>query len=393
MVLMILATLLILGIAYYQVVQGLYSAIIMAILTITCAVLAFNYYEPFAMWLLYDRQPAYAEAVSLIALFVLPLLGLRFLFDRFLGGNVVMGVWPDRVAGGVVGLISGIVMVGVLAVAAQLMPWGRTIITYQPFDDTLNRNQRLHPFRPDEFTLGMVRTFSGGSLRGERRWSTVHGDLLLDAWCAHNQMEQTYVDKERNEHQVRLGVLTAMPGSLSIDGVYIPPENADWTYDVPSDPRDVEFGGSRVVIVRVGVSEDVRDDEADWWRLPATHFRLVTDAGRSCYPLGYLTARTYGGQLDRARSYDAYREATSIADWQLSVPPTNDEHVSEVGKLIVARPWFKNGGPKVLKVDWVFRIPAGETPAWMALRRTARAELPPAIEAMPDRQEALARPQ
>ena len=66
MVLIILAALLILGIAFYQTVQGCFGAMIMAILTVLCAAVAFNYYEPLG-GLLADRLGAVADPAAMLA--------------------------------------------------------------------------------------------------------------------------------------------------------------------------------------------------------------------------------------------------------------------------------------------------------------------------------------
>ena len=48
MVLILVATILVLAIVSFQVVEGLFSSLIMAILSVLCAALAFTYYEPLA---------------------------------------------------------------------------------------------------------------------------------------------------------------------------------------------------------------------------------------------------------------------------------------------------------------------------------------------------------
>ena len=92
MVLIILVSLLVLGIAFYQIIQGLFSAMIMTILTVLAAAIAFNFYEPLGD-LLVGRLGAYAHPAALLALFVIPLFVLRELFDRVIRGNVVMGMF------------------------------------------------------------------------------------------------------------------------------------------------------------------------------------------------------------------------------------------------------------------------------------------------------------
>ena len=97
MLLILIAFALVLGIAFFQVVQGIFSALVMALLSILCAAIAFNYYEPLAEALsLYDRMPAYADMASLIVLFVLPLLTLRIIFDRFLHQNDLMPTQKEK---------------------------------------------------------------------------------------------------------------------------------------------------------------------------------------------------------------------------------------------------------------------------------------------------------
>ena len=127
MIVIILASALILGIAVYQALQGTFSAMIMAILTILCAVVALNFYEPVGQ-LLVGRLAAYAEPVALLALFALPLLILREVFDRCIRGNVLLGLWPDRLGGAAFGLLAGIFLTGMLMIVVQLLPLPGTFL-------------------------------------------------------------------------------------------------------------------------------------------------------------------------------------------------------------------------------------------------------------------------
>ncbi len=170
MLLIIVATVMVLGIAFFQVVQGLYSSLVMAILSVICAIAALNFYEPVAA-MLYEYQPSHADAITLIVLFVVPLLVLRILADKYLPANVVVGVWSSRIGGGVLGLITAMVLVGMLMLSIQMLPWGPSVLGYRPFDDSLQRDQQLVPFRPDEFVLGMAKFLSVGSLGTDQTWS------------------------------------------------------------------------------------------------------------------------------------------------------------------------------------------------------------------------------
>ena len=183
LILLVLA--LVLGIVVFQVAQGLFSATIMTILAVLCTLLAFNYYERLAEYL-YGCHPLYADAISLVALLVIPLITLRLVFDTFIRSNIQLGVWADRIGGGLLGLITAMTLVGVVTIAAQMLPFGETILTYSSHTDSLERDQHLWPFRPDEFTLAMVNTLSKAGIGGGRPFESVHDDLLLESFCSRN---------------------------------------------------------------------------------------------------------------------------------------------------------------------------------------------------------------
>jgi len=374
MALIIIALLLILGIAFFQVIQGVFSALIMTILTILCAAAAFTYYEPLAE-LLYKNQPAHADAASLVAIFVIPLLVLRILFDRFIRGNVVLGMWVDRIGGGVLGLITGMIMVGVLAIAVQMLPFDASVLTFKPFDDSLHRRSNLAPFYPDRFTLGLVETLSNGSLRGARRFDRAHDDLLLDAFCVRNTAGC-------------YGRADATPDSLLDIEVFEAPDTArvPWRQDVPDNPLLESLVPTKDVIVRFKLDKSVRDeapedpekDEEPWeyYRLPATQFRMVAWSGKSYYPVAYLT---WKGDEPSGRRWEAHKAEER-------------KDRTQVARLIVIRPFVDDKLTGTLSVDWVYRIPTAEKPRYVAFRRTAKMPVEhPIVVRMPPADQALDR--
>lgn len=338
MALIIVALLLVLGMAFFQVIQGLYSSLIMAILSVLCAVLAFNYYEPMAQ-MLFTTQPAYAHAISLVALFVLPLLAMRILADKFLPANIVLGVWADRIGGGALGLVTGLICTGVLAVAVQMLPFGPSVMTYVPYNDALQRNQSLQPFRPDEFTLGLVKTLSAGSLAGGTPLSKAHEDLLLEQYAARNTAGKS-------------GRVDALPDSMRILDVFQPSGGQTWEKDVPPNPLLETGDRDRLVVVRVEIHENARDEQDNWWRVPATHLRLQTRAGKSHYPLAYLGIG--GGRVE-------------------AVAAPQESGLAQVGKLLVVREHSQL--TPALVIDWVFRIAEDDEPDYVVFRRVAMAQV------------------
>jgi hypothetical protein len=400
MVLIILAFLLVAGMTFYQAVQGFFSALIMAVLTILCAALAFQYYEMLAAQFSGSQQAVYADAFSLLALFVLPLLALRLLVDRLIRGNALVGALPDRIAGGAVGLVSSMIIVGFFTIIIQLLPTGPRWLTYQPFNDALQREQSLAPFYPDEFTLGLAETLSGGAFKGEKRFGQAHDNLLLEAWCARNQITQVRdVDNEKKTE--RVGRMDAPSSSLGTLQVF-EPNDAPWRAEVPPDPLMLEGEPSKILIVRTQVDESARDTGGkdgekavpDAWRLPATQFRLACRKDKSAesplvnhYPVAYLTAFESASE-----SWTGKITVGAAVQWKpfpAAIESFGDRKLALVGKLAVERPW--KDGPKALTIDWVYRIGRDEVPEYVAFRRVARQGVTAVKPGMPSSEKALDR--
>jgi len=351
MLLTIVAAILVLAIAFYQVVQGLFSALVMTVLTVLCAALSFAVY-PLVAELLYTTQPSCADALALIATFALPLLALRMLADRFIPGNVVLGVWADRIAGGILGIFTGIVVIGMLTIAVQLLPFGESVLTYKPFNSSLQRSSALVPFYCDEFVIGVVNKLSAGSLSSGSPLEEVHEDLLLDAQCSRNTAG-------------KYGRVDALPDALKGVEFYNAPElrMATWRNEIPANPMIKEGALEKDLVVRCHVDASARDesgrgDTKQRWRLPGTHFRLVTKTGQSHYPMAYLT----------------YEQGVK-GGWAVHTAPLSEAsegapRQAELAKLVVVRPASKE--MKSLAVDWVFRIPADQDPGYVVFRRVSR---------------------
>jgi len=377
MVLQLIALFLVLAIVFYQVVQGLFSALIMMMLTILCAAVAFEYYEPMAVALLYKSQGSCAEAASLLTLFVLPLLGLRIVFDMFIPWNVVMGQWVDRVGGGVIGLVTALILVGVFCTVIVLLPFGESIIGYTSHDQALEEDQGLFPM---SFTLGLVDGLSKLGLGAGTGYSEEHPDFARVAFCARNTAG-------------RSGRLDTPTDALKVIAVFEPRIGPPLPDDIPISPPDptraetqpapaklvlprnplVEGTAQKFLIVRVSVSEEARNNEDNWWRLPGTHFRLVSQTQKSYWPVAYLTALAAKQAAGRQGTGP---ELTAI-DWKCHVPPKDEDDRALLADLCVERRWFKEGGPADVVVDWVYSIPADEKIDRIIFRRVA-------IERVPD---------
>ncbi len=111
---------LIAGIAFFQSIHGLMSSLIFCVLTILCLVLAFAVYEQVAFDLLYAWKPDLALPISLAGCFSVPLILTRVGMDKLIQRASLLPAMVDRVGGIVFGLITALLIVGVLITAVQM---------------------------------------------------------------------------------------------------------------------------------------------------------------------------------------------------------------------------------------------------------------------------------
>lgn len=392
MILIIAITLFILAVAFYQSVQGSFSAVAMAILTVLCAALAFNYYEPLA-GLMVDKQGGYAHGLMLLIVFFVPLLVGRILLDRFLKGNVHLGIWPDRAVGFGLGLFTAFIMAGMLMFVLQMLPMPAAMLTWQPYDEALQVKDSGPPAWAANFTEGLLKHLSAGSLSplgGDNELAKSHDNLSLECFGVRNRPNGAEIRVQANSLEVEKAYLIdeskPMPDDARRIFNKVPYTSQLDRHDLPeSEQLSVDqqkvSGKTKVLVIRCWVSQDARDSGDDWFRLPASQFRLVCASGQSYYPVGYLT---YAG-LWRLETSEGDKPAQVC---QISV----DRPVSESKKLgggasgraAASQPTTAGTAKALAKadmlaVDWVYRIPAVQTPALMVFRRSAQAEVPPAV--------------
>ena len=370
MLLILLATVLVLGIAFFQVVQGLYSSLVMTILSVICAMLAINFYEPVAA-LLYEYQPGHADAITLIVLFVVPLLVLRILSDKYLSANIVIGVWPSRIGGGALGLLTALIVVGMLTLSIQMLPWGPSIMGYRPFNDSLQRDQKMGPFRPDEFVLGMAKFLSAGSLGTGQNWTpdndatpkhtfaNTHDDLLLELFRAHNQILREAKDDEGKVVEFYSGRVDAAPNSITPVTVYEPGELS--AFD--ELPRGLlkKNTPSKVIIISTSVNQTAQDEDG-WWRLPATHFLLLT--------------------VDKQAKTKSYYPVAFLQDGAVSYGPTAGEDAvpPPPGKIFLEA---DSKTSPILQTAWIYKVPLDSQAVRLIFRRIASQKCPRPVAGMP----------
>jgi uncharacterized membrane protein required for colicin V production len=210
------ATILILAVTFYQGLQGTFSALINCVLTVLAAMLAFGFYEDVYQWQLMAYQPDHGRAIALIAIFVISLLLLRTIVDKLITGNLRFPIYVDRTGGGIFGFITAMLIIGVLSIGFQMLPFGSTFLGFSRYslvDQSGNKEvvsiaRTLTPGRavgdeekdvayrnevnwanvraercnlwlnPDGFTVGLVSLLSNNALQGRNGFADLNPDFL-----------------------------------------------------------------------------------------------------------------------------------------------------------------------------------------------------------------------
>jgi hypothetical protein len=252
----IIMLVLVAAVAFFHYVQGLFTAMTSCVLAILAAMIALAHHEPVAESLLARAMPAQAHAIVLVALFSLSYVVMRVAADKLVPGNVRFNVMVDKIGAGVFGVLAACFGVGVLAIAAQLLPFGPSIAGYSRYaladrsDFTVKNLPRqlyytklgawnelerdrydsasasgMFPLPIDSMVLGLASYVSaGGSLAGVRSFAQVHPDYS-------NELFGTRLAQPFNGGDVLFSVGTA-PG-LTVSQVYT-------SKAVLDNPEDIE---------------------------------------------------------------------------------------------------------------------------------------------------------
>ncbi len=229
-------------IAYFHWLQGLFSATLSAVIAAVAALLAVSFHEPLVAMLLGGRLAGQAHAVGLVAIFAGVYLLLRVLFDMVIPGGMQFPAVVDKVGGATMGVIAGIFATGILALAAQAMPFGPSLLGYSLYEvedggdeitvrtennnfretylenvmrqDTFDPAQRQSLILPvDEMLLAMVkRQSAGGALAGSQPFSAIHPDYLLELFGTRIGIEAG---------GTRVAMETDTRNQMDVEGIYL----------------------------------------------------------------------------------------------------------------------------------------------------------------------------
>lgn len=366
MIVSVLLLVLLGAIALLQSTQGLFSALIMAVMTVCCAAGALGTYEWTAIhWLAPHWQPNYAFAIALAATFGVPLIILRLLADKLIRRSCLLPVWIERLGGGSCGLVTAFTMVGVTAHALQLIPFNGSVLGYArialvpkeitgddpdptPPDPAADEHELM--LSPDRFAVGLVSVLSTGLFSGR----TVLTDVCPDAVQAVGWRNAVPSEVSR----------IAPPGSISVvktrtvPFVYrFTPEKRQGRGTTP--PVYDEFrpkSNHEFQMVRVQLKQEARDENKSH-RFTLRQFRLVgRQPGGSHFEQRFPIAIQ---QEDAAQPINRHIRVveTRWGDWPV------------VDDVFAPREGNNN------QIEIVFELHEGFVPAFIEYKGAARAEL------------------
>jgi hypothetical protein len=177
----LLVLLIILCCVAYQYFKGTFvKSFIVIIISICASVVAFGFFELLA-GLLVNREilPQWASLFSFIILFVLAFAVLQAIAVQLARKPVDLGFLPERIGRVVCGILSGLIISGVLLTAVAMAPISAKY-PYQRFNETSpdpeSPNRVL--LNADGFATGWFSLISSGSFSGKRSFAVLHPDLL-----------------------------------------------------------------------------------------------------------------------------------------------------------------------------------------------------------------------
>jgi hypothetical protein len=288
MVLSLLLLLLIIAIITYQSMQGLFSALLMTILTVCCVGFSFGVYEWVAINWLSKWKPDFAYAIALALCFGVPLIVLRVAFDQLIKRACLLPAAVDRAGGAVCGIFTAMVVAGVAGTAIQMLPFNYGFFGYSRIDlvtqgaagdkpevVAVDAEEKELWLRPDRFASGLASLLSDSLFSGKQRFSESYPDFIQAVGWANS----THSEVGR----------FAPPGSIRIVPVSVPEptfvyrfsqgsQRAGTTdkYDQIEPKPDHSFRALRVKLGR-----DAKSKRTSKHLFTLRQFRLVGLAGRA----------------------------------------------------------------------------------------------------------------
>lgn len=365
----LLSFVLVAGIAFFQALQGVYSAIIMAVLTMVSAALAVNFYHPLATACLAQLPSGwgqYIDAISLATLFFVTLVLLRTVADRVLRGNIVIQPIPDRILAGVISFPTAMVIVGMASISMQMLPFDQTLMMFTRYNMETGARASLFP-KADDFTASVLTGLSKGALSGDTEFGMFHDD-----WPGELSAQRMGVQHESKQ--------TAPENSVSIVKA--------WAFDKPLLEKQFTLKGFRLYEAKMGV-------EVKGKRLPQSGMRYIAmlvningegaDDDRTTR-IGWGQVRLVGfvgGNTKRPQSYYlmGFKDVDVPGEWNVirkyvPVRPTKEDEQENQATSTLRNYGLVTREKTQMPLGLVFEVPDDFKPWFVEYKRWGRVAVP-----------------
>jgi hypothetical protein len=318
------------AIVFFHTIQGFFSATLSAILTVFSAVIAFSYHETVVEKLLGGKMADEAHALVLLGLFGLVYLILRIIFDNVVKDDVRMPSAVNKAGAAVMGVIAAIFATGIMAIAAQELPFEisigqfsryqvqdeRTVVV--PAQRSLDREEFAElsysqpgkfgeegtgqgvPVLPvDNIVVGAVSKLADGALSSGKPLESIHPNFLDELFGQRMGMEAGANHVAMNlpdKHQAAMDVpglySKLIPTSNQKDDQFAQLRNGGALKPIPLNPSSSDM----FLVVRVAFKNQAADQKDHIVRFSPGTLRLVAPAS--------------GGQADEGQFVDYYPVGT-----------------------------------------------------------------------------------
>jgi len=360
------------GIAFFHAIQGTFSALMMAVLTILAAAIAVNYYAPLSHALLLEQIPDYADACCLAGLFLVTLVVFRTLTDNLIRGNITFYPWVDRIIAAAISIPTALLLVGISSIAFQMLPFHEQVMLFNRFDDEGNRRS-IFP-RADDFAAGFMSMLSANSLSGRRQLGMLHPD-----WPAEVSAQRIAIQRE-SRHVVSPGTVKVTRAWKLETGLLTKKYSIVGRRYYRKIRTEVEKGKKRMPRpghYYLAMTLQLKPEAADpdkYHRFAWGQVRLVGFLGHDLqrrYPINYYLIGF--GELN-----PQYPNEYNYMRMKVPVLPKQKEDIEEEEP-----PWYRNYGVVSFQrvegdeeFDVVFEVPEDFQPWFVEYKRWARAKVP-----------------
>lgn len=363
MILSLLSAVFVLLIAAFWAFQGLFSSAIMFVETLTAMMVAFGFYEPLhEMWA--AQVPGdYGYSGALVLLFLITLAVLRFLTDKFIPGNVHFPLAVDRAGGGLLGLLTGLTIVGTVLVAIQMMPLGTDLLGFTRIAPNDPRQRASIWLNPDGFASGLAVFLSDGRFQGQNRFGESHPDLLTELFAKNCGFQR---EAKREAPKDAISVLGYW-SVASIDEVRQEPASQGWTRNFsPAGPSDPSH---QFLVVRLGLSASAAesaDGSSNMILFTPAQFRVVGSPAGDSHgaPMLHLAVGMSDLFAEKADFNITAKQASRLVKWPLNMRFGLSDQIAKE---------LKENNRFV--VDVVFEVPQGFQPRYIEFKSGAMVEL------------------